>query len=972
MTYVVPDTLFPCLEDMLKQQSLKGFYRRNAMRKVSIFISIMISLLLTGCTHTESLGKKRTSIGTVSVSRSLDFTDSTFTNKIVVAGDENGNAVFSAQEDSRAIITSLSPSNQKEVLGMLHNSLKLGSTADKEKAEVKRTLGHLRMQYGKYGWPTDLVMQFYASRTGKIWNTSFELCYIMPDEFRKSSDAKTDPCYKKTTLFLNNLSVIQLMNCLDLISFSTQNVTATAGNAQAKVSFSAAVSDGGSAITGYTVTSDPSGGTDVNDGSTALTHTISGLKNGTAYSFSVKASNAAGTGPASSPSNSVTPLDVPGPPVKVTATVDNARAMVSFSAPVSDGGSAITGYTVTSDPSGGTDINDGSTALTHTITGLNNDTAYTFSVQATNSLGIGPFSSPSSSVTPFFVPDAPINVTSTAGNAQAIVSFSAPVKDGGSAITGYTVTSDPSGGTDVNAGSTAMTHTITGLKNGTAYTFSVQASKTKGIGPASSPSNSVTPSDIPGVPTKVTATAGNAQAMVGFSAPVSDGGSAITGYTVTSNPSGGKDVNAGSTAMIHTITGLKNNTAYTFSVQAANIAKTSPASAPSNRVKPFLVPSAPINVTATAGNAQAMVRFSAPVSDGGSAITGYTVTSNPSGGNDVNAGSTAMTHTITGLKNETAYTFSVQASKTNGIGPASSPSNSVTPSDIPGVPTNVTATSGNAQAMVGFSTPVSDGGSAITGYTVTSNPSGGTDVNAGSTAMTHTITGLKNDTAYTFSVQATNFMGISPASSPSNSVTPLDIPGVPTNVTAISGNARAKVSFSAPVSDGGSAITGYTVTSDPSGGTDVNAGSTALTHTITGLKNGTAYTFSAKASKTARTGSASTPSNRVTPFDVPGAPATVTASAGSNAQATVSFSAPVSDGGSAITGYTVTSNPSGGKDVNAGSTATTHTIVGLINGTAYTFSVQAENAAGTGPASSLSNSMIPGHPEKIERKNSTM
>jgi hypothetical protein len=83
----------------------------------------------------------------------------------------------------------------------------------------------------------------------------------------------------------------------------------------------------------------------------------------------------------------------------------------------------------------------------------------------------------------------------------------------------------------------------------------------------------------------------------------------------------------------------------------------------------------------------------------------------------------------------------------------------------------------------------------------------------------------------------------------------------------------------------------------------------------------------------------------------------------------VSFSAPVSDGGSAITGYTVTSNPSGGKDVNAGSTATTHTIVGLINGTAYTFSVQAENAAGTGPASSPSNSVIPVHPEKIERKN---
>ena len=355
-------------------------------------------------------------------------------------------------------------------------------------------------------------------------------------------------------------------------------------------------------------------------------------------------------------------------------------------------------------------------------------------------------------MTPFLVPGAPVNVTAIAGDAQAKVSFSAPVSDGGSAITGYTVTSNPPDGTDVNAGSTATTHTITGLKNGTAYTFSVLARKAAGTGPASPPSNSVTPSDVPEAPINVTATAGNAQAKVSFSAPVSDIGSAITGYTVTSNPPGGIDVNAGSTATTHTITGLKNGTAYTFSVLAASVAKTSPASSPSNKVTPSDVPEVPIKVTATAGNAQAKVSFSAPVSDGGSAITGYTVTSNPPGGTDVNAGSTATTHTITGLKNGTAYTFSVLASNATGTGPASSPSNSVTPLHVPGAPVNVTATAGNAQAKVSFSAPVSDGGSAITGYTVTSNPPGGTDVNAGSTATTHTITGLKNGTAYTFSV----------------------------------------------------------------------------------------------------------------------------------------------------------------------------------------------------------------------------
>ena len=366
------------------------------MCNLSIFISIMITLLLTGCTHTESLGQKRTSICTVRVSTSLDFTDSKFTNEIVVAADENGNAIFSAKEekDSRFIITYLSPSNQKEVIGMLRNSLEFGDTANREKAEVQKKLGILREQNGKYGWPTDLVMQFYASSTGKVWNTSFEVCRMMPDEFRTSPEAKTDPCYKKTTLFFNNLSVRQLMSCLALISFPPHNVTATAGKAQAMVSFSAPVSDGGSAITGYTVTSNPPGGTDVNAGSTATTHTITGLKNGTAYTFSVQASNATGTGPASSPSNSVTPIDVPGAPVNVTATAGNAQAMVSFSAPVSDGGSDITGYTVTSNPPGGTDVNAGSTATTHTITGLKNGTAYTFSVLASNATGTGPAAPP--------------------------------------------------------------------------------------------------------------------------------------------------------------------------------------------------------------------------------------------------------------------------------------------------------------------------------------------------------------------------------------------------------------------------------------------------------------------------------------------------------------------------------------------------------------------------------------------------
>jgi hypothetical protein len=405
------------------------------------------------------------------------------------------------------------------------------------------------------------------------------------------------------------------------------------------------------------------------------------------------------------------------------------------------------------------------------VTGLNNGITYTFTVTATNAWGTGSPSSPSNSVKPGpTVPGAPTAATATAGDSQTTVTFSPPASNGGSPITGYTVISYPSGGVDANSGSTATTHSVTNLTNGTAYDFTVTATNAVGTGPTSAPSNIVTPHTLlPGAPTGVSATPGDATAWVSFTPPTSNGGSAIKGYTVTSYPSGGVDTNAGTTSTNHTVTQLTNGTAYTFTVTATNAVGPGQSSSPSGSVTPTASPtppSAPLGVSATPGNAGATVSFSPPESNGNSAITGYIVTSNP--GNIVTRGA-ASPISVSRLTNGTSYVFTVTATNRMGAGLASAPSNSVTPATIPGAPTNLVANAGSGQATLTFKPPASNGGSPITGYIVTSCR-GTSYFSSGSPAN---VSGLTNGTSYKFTVRAVNFLGVSPASLPSNSVTPV-------------------------------------------------------------------------------------------------------------------------------------------------------------------------------------------------------
>ena len=368
--------------------------------------------------------------------------------------------------------------------------------------------------------------------------------------------------------------------------------TATAGGGEATVTWSAPASDGGSPITGYVITPSTSAGAGAPITVGAVTSdTISGLTNGTTYTFTVAAINAVGTGPASAPSNPVTPEStLPGAPTIISAVAGPGSVNLIWSAPASDGGSPITGYVITPSTSAGAGapITVG-TVTSDTITGLTNGTTYTFTVAAINGTGTGAASAPSNPATPLGAPDAPVIGTATASGGEATVTWSAPASDGGSPITGYVITPSTSAGAGAPITVGAVTSdTITGLTNGTTYTFTVAAINAVGTGPDSASSNPVTPElTVPGAPTIISAVAGPGSVNLIWSAPVSDGGSPITGYVITPSTSAGAGapitVGAGSG---DGVIGLVDGTTYTFTVAAINAVGTGPASAPSKPATP--------------------------------------------------------------------------------------------------------------------------------------------------------------------------------------------------------------------------------------------------------------------------------------------------------------------------------------------------------------------------------------------------
>ena len=245
-------------------------------------------------------------------------------------------------------------------------------------------------------------------------------------------------------------------------------VVATADIRSASVSWVAPASDGGSPITGYTVyISPPTPAAFVTVTGTAAS--VAGLANGASYAFTVAASNAVGTGPASSPSDPVSTPDLPGAPTNLGAVAGDRSASLTWTAPGSTGGRSLTGYTVFVSPAAPSAVFSvtGTTAM---VTGLANEVPYTFRVYATTTVGSGPVSDPSPTVTPTAPPTnltyATNPVAYTLGTA---IAPNTPSSSGGSVVI-YSVSPALPPGLNLNALTGAISGTPTAITSIASYT----------------------------------------------------------------------------------------------------------------------------------------------------------------------------------------------------------------------------------------------------------------------------------------------------------------------------------------------------------------------------------------------------------------------------------------------------------------------------------------------------------------------
>ena len=319
----------------------------------------------------------------------------------------------------------------------------------------------------------------------------------------------------------------------------------------------------------------------------------------------------------------VTVIGVPGKPGTPMVTTSSGALAVSFAAAAANG-APVEYYDVYANGTA-----HQCPAAPCKVTGLANGTPYTVDVTATNGAGTGKASA-SVTATPYGVPGQATGLIATPGDGTVALTWQAAA-DNGSAIMGYSVevSPPPAGQPQITTVGVTTTHQVTGLANGTTYTFTVMATNQAGPGPWSlgattipfgKPLTMAAPAAVGAAVPDPSATLAITVSWPAVTGTAADG-SPVTGYTVyeyqaqsAAGPFGGtpvasEDVGAGTDAASFTVP--NDGSWYEFAVTATNAAgesATSPLSTPA--IQAAAPPDAPAGVTATATGQSNTIQFS--------------------------------------------------------------------------------------------------------------------------------------------------------------------------------------------------------------------------------------------------------------------------------------------------------------------------------------------------------------------------
>jgi PQQ-dependent dehydrogenase (s-GDH family) len=435
------------------------------------------------------------------------------------------------------------------------------------------------------------------------------------------------------------------------------------------------------------------------------------------------------------------------------------------------------------------------------------------------------------------------------------------------------------------------------------------------------------------------AISGNTQTSVSLTWTAATDNVAVTGYDVYNN---GVKINASLvTATNYTVTGLTFNTAYAFHVVARDAAgNTSGNSNTTNITIPDITaPSAPASLSA-ANITETSLDLSWNASSDNVGVTGYDVFQN---GIKINSSPvTGTTYRVTGLTGSTTYAFYVQAIDAAGNVSANSNTLNATTLDTqaPTAPANLVA-SAVTQSSLTLSWSASSDNLAVAGYDVYRD---GIKINgAPVTGTTYNVTGLSALTSYSFYVNALDAAGNVSVNSNTVDVTTPDTqaPSAPGGLAA-SAVTAVSLTLTWNASTDNVGVTGYDIYQN---NTRINSSPvTETSYNVTGLTNGTAYSFYVRALDNAGNVSGNSNTVNVTTLDTqaPSTPSGLAASAVAATTLTLGWSASTDNVG--VAGYDVYQN---GTKINSSVvTGLTYGVTGLTASTAYSFFVRALDAAG--------------------------